>query len=171
MPIAEIHAQFEMDFQGLCDSLEETIRAHQSLQSCLQAEKRLIIAGDVEGLDQCSQEKEASLVRIAELERQRIEILESVDDSDTTPTLKSLITLSPSPFREQLQSSQIRLEALMASIHEINQMNGMLVGRILTQISGLLGTLRHLTIELPPTYQQNGVVKAASSNGRTFGKR
>jgi len=170
MSTTPIHAQNEMDFTGLCSTLEALILAHQQLQTCLQEEKRTIITGDVEGLGRCGQDKEAALVRIAELERARMDSLQSFGDSENKPTLKSLIPLCPPPHRERLQSSQLRLDALLSSIQEINQMNGMLVGRVLGQISGLLDVLRHLS-PAGPVYQQNGIVNVSPTGGRTFGKR
>jgi flagellar biosynthesis/type III secretory pathway chaperone len=62
------------------------------------------------------------------------------------------------------------LDSLAASIREINQVNGILVDRILAQVTDLLGLLRHL-VAPTPTYQATGLLQdVTSGGGRTLGR-
>ncbi len=169
MSVAISKGVSEIALTQLCTTLDAMIPVQQQLLTLLQDEKRLIVEGETEGLIQCSHKKEMALQRIAELEKQRIETIQSMSNVEDPLTLKKLISICPQAYRVRLQSAQHRLDALMASIQEINQMNGLLVGRVLTQISGLLGVLNHLTSG-GPTYQKTGKINAASSGGRTIGR-
>lgn len=159
----------EISLTKLCSTLEAMIPLHQNLLSLLQDEKRLIVDGDTEALIQCAEKKEGVLKQVAELEKQRIEMMQGMDDGHNPLTLRTLIPICPPQYRKRLQSVHLRLEAVTASIQELNQMNGLLVGRVLGQISGLLGILDHLTSR-EPIYEQTGKINTLPSSGRTFGK-
>lgn len=82
-------------------------------------------------------------------------------------TLKQLAQRVPGPFRSQLTYCHTRLEALTASIQELNQINGLLIDRILERITALVGLLRHLS-STDPIYQPNGSLQHFPSGGRAI---
>lgn len=153
----------------LINTLEEMIRLQQEMLSLLQREKKFMIQGELDDLLRCQQEKEALLGRLHHLEKRRQEetdlLVRQWGNNDRRLTLKQIIQRTPEPQRSRLGSCHQRLEALTASIQELNQINGLLVERILQQVTGLLGLLRHLSSAVP-IYQPNGALEQLPSGGR-----
>jgi|GEM_PF-2046979 len=155
----------------LLSTLEEMIHLQQEMLSVLQREKKLMIGGDLDDLLHCLQEKEILLGHLQRLEQRRQEeilpLAQQGGVADRPLTLKQLIQIVPVPFRKQLTSCHARLEAVTASIQELNQINGLLVNRILEQVTALIGLLRHLSSPVP-IYQPNGALQHFPSGGRVI---
>lgn len=153
--------------------LEEMVTAYQQLLTLLQIEKNLIIEGDIESLVPCFDEKEERLRYLNVLESKRCEVMgliaRQIAVGQRPLRLKQLLSKVKGPCHNQLRSCQVRLEALMASIAEINQINGLLVERVLGQITNLVGLLRHMATVFP-TYDPSGLLRDHLSSGRTITK-
>ncbi|NOY85634.1 MAG: flagellar protein FlgN [Nitrospirae bacterium] len=145
----------EVETLGLLDTLEHLLQEHQTLLFILQEEKRLIVEGKIEGLLSRVNEKEAVMRRIAGLEQERIGMTDRLEGQKQRPSLKTLILHVVPIYRAKLNGLRKKLEVLTTSITEINQMNGILVERVLTQISDLFTLLGHLTSD-GETYQGSG---------------
>jgi len=158
----------EAETLGLLNTLEHLFQEHQALLFILQEEKRLIVEGKIEGLLSRVSEKEAVMRRIAGLEQERIGITDRLEGQKQRPSLKTLILHVAPIYRAKLNSLRQKLEVLTTSITEINQMNGVLVGRVLTQISDLFILLGHLTSD-GETYQGSGKMSHATL-GRTISR-
>lgn len=169
MPTTRSKALFEADLIRLFTILEEMIPVYRKLLSLLQAEKRFIVEREVDQLILCTEEKEGVLAQLSHLNERRIKASLGFDASDSALTLKKLIPLCPTPQGERLRSILARLEALTTSINELNQMNGILVERVLGQISGLLGLFRQMSSN-KPIYRETGKINDMPSSGRTIGK-
>lgn len=149
--------------------LDEIIKSYQQLLSVLQEEKRLIIEGDVEDLAGCLNEKEEVLGRLKALEERRQKEIALICPQNPALSLTALIQRVPAPYQARLRSCQVRLEALTASIQDVNQMNGILVERILQQITSLLGLLKQMAFNTV-TYQPTGFIAESPSGGKTIGR-
>jgi len=159
-------------------TLEEMVKRYQKLLSVLQREKALMIEGNLNDLIPCLSEKEALLGELKLLEARRLREIdplamrfqrhENMCRTEHLPngtrmtsrtqegiSLRQLIGVVSLPYRGRLLSCYDRLRALLASVTEINQINGLLVGRILQQVNALLGLLTHLSTA-PQTYQASG---------------
>ena len=145
----------EHDLESFSFTLEETVQGYEKLLALLQEEKGFIIESDHDALLRCVARKEARLLGLSELEKRRQEILGRIFPKQPSMTLKTLIPSLPLPYRERLIHSHARLEALTASIQEINEINGLLVHRVLGQISGLLKLLQQMSLS-GATYQATG---------------
>lgn len=156
----------EAETLRLLTTLEHLLQEHQSLLSTLQDEKRLIVEGKIEALLSCVGEKEALMRRIMALEKERLFILQGIDGTKQTLKLKTLILHVAPVYRERLKRLGGKLDVLTASITEINQINGILVERVLGQISDLFTLLRHLTSD-GDTYRESGQLSSAAA-GRTI---
>jgi flagellar biosynthesis/type III secretory pathway chaperone len=143
-------------------TLEEMVKRYQKLLAVLQKEKGLMIEGNLNDLVPCLSEKEVLLAELKALEERRLrEIdplarrLQMTSRSEGTLSLRQLIGVVSLPYRGRLISCYDRLRALSSSVTEINQINGLLVGRILQQVNSLLGLLTHLSTTTQ-TYQATG---------------
>jgi flagellar biosynthesis/type III secretory pathway chaperone len=148
-------------------TLEAMVKRYQRLLAVIQQEKRLMIEGNLDDLFPCLTEKEGILGELKRLEARRI--------NETNPLMKRfqikggglmlLIDRVSICYREPLLSCYNRLRALSASVAEVNQINGLLVNRILQQVNGLLGLLTHLST-MPLTYQACGTLCRDFQNGQ-----
>lgn len=143
-------------------TLEEMVKRYQTLLSVLQHEKELMIEGNLNDLIPCLSEKEGILRELKGLEERRLrEIdplarrLKMTSRLSEGVSLRQLIAVCSLTYRARLISCYDRLRALLSSVTEINQINGLLVGRILQQVNSLLGLLTHLSTA-PQTYQATG---------------
>ncbi|WP_168063039.1 flagella synthesis protein FlgN [Candidatus Manganitrophus noduliformans] len=155
----------------LVSTLEEMILVQQEMLSLLQREKKLMIGGELDDLLRCLQEKENFLGRLRGLEQRRqaeiAPMARQWGGEDRPLTLKQLAQRVPEPFRGRLTDCHTRLEALTASIQELNQINGLLIDRIQERITALVGLLRHLS-STDPIYQPNGALQPFPSGGRAI---
>lgn len=152
----------------LMETLQEMELLYQQLLSVLQNEKRLIIEAKTDQLVRCAQEKEVVLTRLAQLEEERIASTRRLFPQNPSLTLKTLIPLVVPVYRKKLESLHHSLDVLTASITELNQMNGILIERVLGQISDLFVLLRHLT-PAGEIYEPTGEMRRVSS-GRIIGR-
>ncbi len=158
----------ETETLRLIETLQEMEPLYQQLLSMLQNEKRLIIEAKTDPLVRCAREKEVVLTRLAQLEEERIAATRRLLPQNPSLTLKTLIPLVVPVYREKLASLHRSLDVLTASITELNQMNGILIERVLAQISDLFALLRYLT-PAGETYEPTGEMRRVSS-GRTIGR-
>lgn len=160
-------------FVPLIKTLEEMICIQQEMLSLLQREKKFMIQAELDDLLRSLREKEVLLGRLHQLEQRRQEeiapLIRRWGNGRSKLTLKQIIQRTPEPHQSQLASCHQRLEALTASIQELNQINGLLVERILQQVTGLLGLLRHLSSAVP-IYQPNGALEPLPSVGRVISR-
>ncbi len=148
--------------------LEEMFLFQQQLLLILQEEKSLIIDGKTDHLVSCVGKKEGVLNRIAQLEAERIQMMSPISPASSPLTLKALIPHLPLADQEKLETLRSGLEVLTTSIAELNEMNGILIERVLGQISDLFSLLRHMTSG-EKTYQATGEISLVSS-GRSISK-
>ncbi len=158
----------DADTYELIAILEKTLGAQQQLLSILQKEKSLIIDGKTDPLVNCAGEKEEVLKRLAELETERLQLIQAISSKDSPLTLKSLIPRVSPHFREKLETLRSHLGVITSSIAELNAMNGILVERVLGQISELFAVLQHITSN-GETYQSTGEMQVLSP-GRTISR-
>jgi len=155
-------------------TLEEMVKRYQKLLSLLQREKGLMIEGNLNDLIPCLNEKEVILGELKTLEERRIREIDPIarrfamtSRAEEGVSLKQLIAVVSFAYRGRLMSCYDRLRALIASVTEINQINGLLVGRILQQVNGLLGLLTHLS-STSQTYQASGSFNNDFQSGRAL---
>jgi len=149
--------------------LEEMVEGYQRLLSLLQEEKSLIVEANNEALIRCVGQKEDCLSHLAVLEKGRQKIMLSIAPERPSLSLKILIPHLPLEHQDRLIHSHVRLEALTASIQEINQINGLLINRVLGQITGLMTLLQQMTTSAT-TYQASGMMHDRPLHGRTIGR-
>jgi flagellar biosynthesis/type III secretory pathway chaperone len=152
-------------------TLGEMIKGYQQLMSILQKEKTLIIEGNSGELISCLIQKEGAISLLNSLEARRQKEIEGIGKVlglvDRPLTFSMIIETVREPFKSKFNASKASLEALTASMIEVNQMNGLLVDRTLRKISDLIGLLKQIsTVSL--TYSSTGTVNPYPASGRTL---
>lgn len=154
--------------KNLQSLLDEITRLFQQFVKFLQQEKVFIIDGSAEELMHCVEEKESVLKKIAVLEKKRILLVQEISlaaGEKETLTLKELIPLSQGSFKTRFEKSLSGLEALSASIAELNQINGLLVEKTLKRVSDLVQLIHYLSGNTA-TYTASGAMEEHSLPGR-----
>ncbi|MFZ5861398.1 MAG: flagellar protein FlgN [Nitrospirota bacterium] len=163
----------DLELETLTVVLEGQIALHQQLLPVLQAEKRLMVEGEVDEVVPCLNEKERLLHRLREAEGRRRDAVAawaaSAGRASREWTLSELIACAPPAYASRLQSCQARLESLTAGIIELNQLNGLVADRLLTRVNGLIGLLRRLT-SAGAIYQPSGALHETTVSGRSLGR-
>ena len=152
-------------------TLEEMIKGYQQMMSILQREKILIIEGNSEELISCLLQKEGVLSFLNGLDEKRQKEVDFIGQAlgldDKPLTFRTLIESVREPFKSQFYACKAALEALTASMIEVNQLNGLLVDRTLQKISDLIGLLKQISA-VPLTYSATGVANPYPAKGRTL---
>jgi flagellar biosynthesis/type III secretory pathway chaperone len=152
-------------------TLEEMIKGYQQMMSILQREKSLIIDGNSEELIACLFKKEGAISSLNELEERRKSEMEMIRRAlglvEEPLTFNLLIESVKEPFKSKFYSCKAALEALTASMIEVNQLNGLLVERTLQKISDLIGLLNQISA-VPVTYSAKGITHTFPPKGRTL---
>lgn len=163
----------EFNTRRFVQTLEAMISHQERLLLLLQREKHIIIEGSLNDLIEVVGEKEGILRDLERLERLRLQevgLLETARGKPTgSLTLTKLAEMVAEPDRARLISSRDRLEALSGSLTELNQINGLLIDRVLRQVGDLMTFLRHLTAP-PSTYEASGAARATAWSGRTLAR-
>ncbi|MBI3594056.1 MAG: flagellar protein FlgN [Nitrospirae bacterium] len=154
-------------------TLGEMTKGYQQFMSILQKEKSLIIEGNSEELITCLLQKEGVISYLNGLESKREAEIEEIGRAlglTSRPlTFVMLIDAVKEPFKSKFISCKAGLEALTASMIEVNQINGLLVERTLRKITDLIGLINQISA-VPITYSSNGVANAFPAKGRSLAR-
>ena len=150
--------------------LKEETGISEHLLVILQKEKRLMIDLGLEALEENNREKEALLLRIAGLEKERMELMKelSPEGSGAIPdnlTLLSLSKLVGDPYSFSLEDSYNHLNPLLNDIMKANRENMTLLHHSLGNIQESITFLSGF-IQENPTYAQTGRFQNQEKNGR-----
>lgn len=152
-------------------TLEEMTKGYQQFMSILQKEKSLIIEGNREELVTCLLQKEGAISHLNGLESKREAEMEEIGCAlglTSRPlTFGMLIEAVREPFKSNFISCKAGLEALTASMIEVNEINGLLVERTLRKITDLIGLLNQISM-VPITYSSNGMANSFPVKGKSL---
>jgi flagellar biosynthesis/type III secretory pathway chaperone len=148
--------------------LDEMTRLLQQFVKSLQQEKTLIIDGSPEELMRCVEEKDAVLHQVSLLEKKSQFMVQQISlaaGKKETLTLRQLIPMIQGSFKTRFERSLSGIEALSASITELNQINGLLVEKTLKRVSDLVQLIHYLSGNTA-TYTASGAMEEHSLPGR-----
>jgi hypothetical protein len=148
--------------------LLDEITAYETLLAIQQAEKRLLVAHEIEAFVDNLQAKEQTLRAIADLEDRRQTLVKQLAPllhlPDTAISLQQLSTRMPEPHARTMRQYRSRLQRLLRDVQRSSGENAWLVRDSLVLIEEALGFLGSL-LPTMPTYQPSGTF-AATIRGR-----
>jgi len=161
---------FEANFSELVKVLQHEIKVYRGLLDVVRKEKQLLIASELDELSENNRSKEAQLIKLKSLEKQRVQLAGEVSahlslPEDEPRLLDMANTLGGEPG-EKLRNLHSVLDLLLRRVHELNQSNEKLVNSALNNITGALKALKS-SLDENPTYKRKGSeVKGSAQSGQ-----
>jgi len=164
-PVGSIDALFS----ALVEGLDELVKVYRTLLEVVRREKDLLIASDLEELNENNNAKETLLSKTRQLENSRLKLardLASALGTDVeSPRLLEMAARMPRTEQgDRLRSLHAVLDLLLKRVAETNRQNEHLVQSALENISGAMDSLRS-GLQEKPTYARQGALAPAIAEG------
>ena len=154
---------------SLITTLEEQIRVYRHLLDCVRKEKEILVAANLDELNENNRTKEALLIRVRALEAQRLELAAKVSQelgiNSEEPRLLEIARHLGSDHADKLRNIHSVLELLLKRVQEFNKQNESLVQAALSNITGAMNAIKG-TLADKATYQKKGEVEGVTSAGQ-----
>jgi len=155
----------------LVELLEKETDLYRLLLKAVSREKEAILQSDLENLNRICKEKENTILKIQIMEEQRIANLKMLAAGTGTPsadlTLRKLIDLVDSPYRERFEAILDTWRDLIGRIRNINKHNRGLLTHSVDLVRGSLALLNNL-INATPVYRRSGTLFEQRRTGTLF---
>lgn len=143
----------------LVDNLDELIKVYRGLLDIVRKEKELLLAADVEALNESNHNKENLLVKVKNLEGLRVRYakefsLEVGADPDDIRLLEIARKCSPEKA-EKLRSVHAALDLILKRLMELNRDNEQYAQTALKSLNGAVGEIKG-TLSGKNTYEKKG---------------
>lgn len=146
-------------YSQLNQMLEDLVRVYRHLLQVVRKEKQILVAVNLDDLNENNKSKEAMLVKIQDIELARQEVAnqlaKKLNIAGPFPKLKDFAQALGSAESERLLSYQSVLELLFKRVQEINKENEVLVNAALKNINGAMTEIKG-TLADKPTYKNQG---------------
>lgn len=154
---------------SLVNVLEEQIKVYRHLLEVVRKEKEILIAANLDELNENNRVKEAMLLKIRALESARltgaVEVYNALGLTGENPRLLEIARYVSDAEAEKLRTVHSVLELLLRRVQEYNRQNETLVQSALSNITVAMNAIRG-TLQEKPTYQKKGEVEGVSSSGQ-----
>jgi hypothetical protein len=149
--------------QNLLTTLEELVRHYRVLLETVRREKDILIAGQLDDLNENNRAKEAILIKVQLIEDTRVqhaaELATALGMTAESPRLLEIARLSGGELGDKFRNYHSVLELLLKRVHELNKENETLVQSALQHVTGAMKAIRE-TLQEKPTYQRKGEVSS-----------
>lgn len=154
----------------LLGTLEELVRLYRVLLETVRREKEILVASQLDDLNENNRAKEAILVKIQVVNEQREQQAQNLSralniNPQQEPRLLELARYTSGENSDRLRNFHSVLEILVKRVQELNKENELLVRSALQHITGAMKAIREDLGE-KPTYQRKGEVNAPASTGQ-----
>ena len=160
-------------YKNLEEVLEDEIKVYRALLDLVRREKEVLISAKIEELDENNRSKEAMILKIRALERQREkaarEMALDVGANSENPRLLEIASKILDPEAGRLRSIHSTLDLLIKRIKDFNEGNETLIQNSLKAVNGALGAIRE-TLQPKATYAPSGEVKKEQVAGHFVSK-
>lgn len=160
-------------YKNLEKSLDDLIKVYRHLLGVVRKERDILVAANLEDLNENNKTKEAMLIKARKLEEGRLKaarelaLAEGLDENTRLLEFARHINGEPG---ERLRSLHSVLDLLLKRVKEHNAQNEILVNAALDNITGAMGSIHDLLKE-KPTYKKTGnIVSRPSEPGQLVRK-
>jgi flagellar biosynthesis/type III secretory pathway chaperone len=158
-------------FEEFLDVLGAQAALYQSMLSVLDEENEAIIRANLEKVIEVNGEKNALVLKIQNLENQRLHMLRSLSDALGNPvkclTLGKLSQVMEEPYSRRLEACRSSLLPLIEKVRKANDGNKSLLAHSIELVKGSMGLLNSL-IDSNAVYYRSGKLQNSDKNGRVF---
>jgi flagellar biosynthesis/type III secretory pathway chaperone len=166
--------QLQEHVASLVTVLDEQIKIYRHLLEVVRKEKEILVAANLDDLNENNRAKEAMLIKIRALEVERIRVATHVAQElglkGESPRLLDIANHLPDESGEKLRSIHSVLELLLKRVQEYNRQNEILVQSALNNITGAMNALKG-SLESKPTYQKKGEVEGHTAAGNLVSRQ
>jgi flagellar biosynthesis/type III secretory pathway chaperone len=169
----KVPGQVTAAYKNLEDVLEDEIKVYRALLDLVRREKEVLIAANLDELNENNRAKEAMILKIRGLERLREknarDLAIAVGAASENPRLLDIASKMTDPHNTKLRGIHSTLDLLIRRIREINAGNEELIQSSLKAVNGALGAIRD-TLQPSKTYAPSGEVKKNEVAGHFVSK-
>jgi hypothetical protein len=149
--------------------LEEQIRVYRHLLEIVRKEKEILIAANLDDLNENNRAKEAHLIKIRALESERLlkaqTLFLDLQLQGEHPRLLEMARHLDAESADKLRNIHSVMELLLKRVQEYNKQNEALVQSALLNITGAMKDIKG-TLSDKATYQKKGEVEDHTSSGQ-----
>ena len=160
-------------YQLLSDNLDQLVKVYRSLLDVVRREKEILVAAQIDELNENNKTKDAILVRLRSLENTRMkcarDLAQQVGADYEAPRLLEIATRMTSEKGDHLRTMHSTLELIIKRVTEINKGNEQLAQTALNSMSGAIGSIRE-TLQTKPTYARKGALVPGKGGGSIVSK-
>lgn len=160
-------------FESLEKVLDDEVKVYRSLLDIVRKEKEVLIAANIDELNENNRAKESHILKIRALERIREkaarDLAVAVGSQSESPRLLEIASKMVEPFSGKLRSIHSTLELLIRRIKDLNDSNEELVKATLKTVNGALGAIKN-TLQPSATYASSGDIKKNDVAGHFVSK-
>ncbi|AZO93998.1 flagellar protein FlgN [Halocella sp. SP3-1] len=147
-----------VDAKKICEILKTEYQLYQSIYQLARRKQDIIIAEDLEGLEEIVKKEEKLLGEVQKMEEARLELVDT--------NLDDLLSRVDKPNKQELDDLRNRLVSLTLKLKEQNLLNNQLIEDSLTLVNIKLNLAKNNGGT--KTYSKKGLVK---KSGSTFVNR
>lgn len=166
-----MEATQERSYTKLVNNLEEMVKQYRGLLDLIRKEKDLLIAADIEKLNESNQTKETMLYKIRSLdtarERYAKEVALAVGADVDQPRLLEIARRCTSAEGDKLRAIHSTLEMLLGRISSLNKENETYAQSAMKALSGAMNEVKE-TLSGKKTYGQQGKLAAGPERAGNF---
>jgi len=155
-------------FDALADNLDQQVKVYRALLEVVRKEREVLMAAQIEQLNENNKTKEAILIKIRSLDVARINYARNlalaVGADAEQPRLLEIASKLNLPNGDRLRVFHSTLELIIKRLGDINKSNEDLVKAALQNVSGAIESIKG-TLQAKPTYGKKGALVTSPQNG------
>lgn len=155
-------------FNSLADNLDQQVKVYRALLEVVRKERDVLVAAEIEQLNENNKAKEAILVKVRALDAARIklahDLAQAVGADAAQPRLLEIASKINLQEGDRLRVLHSTLELLVKRLSEINKGNETLVKAALQNVTGAIESIKG-TLQAKPTYGKKGALVTSPQNG------
>jgi hypothetical protein len=147
-------------YKGLLTRLRSMIKVYRDLLALVRKEREILISAKLDDLSENNKSKEAMLLKVREMENERIQLARDLAISEQLSEGTTLLEFArhfDGDIGEELRHVHSVLELLLKRVHELNQQNESLVQSALTTVTGAMDSIRD-HVQERVTYEKKGSI-------------
>lgn len=155
-------------YELLVDNLDQQVKVYRTLLDVVRKERDILIAAQIDQLNENNKTKEAILIKVRSLDVARLkfarDLAQAVGADSAQPRLLEIASKMGSEKGDRLRVLHSTLELLLKRLSEINRGNEEIVRAALQNVTGAIDSIKG-TLQAKPTYGKKGALITSPQNG------
>lgn len=151
---------------GLISNLDDLIKQYRLLLEIVRKEKEVLIASDINQINDVNIQKENIILKVKALDSYRVACVDEISQALSLPVeglrLLEIAQKVDGANGDRLRTQHATLELLTKRLSEINSSNAQVAEMALKNVNGALDSLKETIIGSKKTYQNKGKYQTPS---------